>query len=86
MSQSPAELRRNYDRAAGTLDAFSKGNFPPTPEVALTPRSGRTLVHRVGLHLEGGLDPAAPANRTPRAKGEPAKEKAEIAKDNGSAS
>jgi hypothetical protein len=65
-------VKGNYDRAAGTLDAFSKGNFPPTPEVALTPRSGRTLVHRVALHLEGGLDPASPANRTPRAKGEPA--------------
>ncbi len=65
-------VKGNYDRAAGTLDAFSKGNFPPTPEVAVTPRSGKMLVHRVGLHLEGGLDPADPANLTPRAKGEPA--------------
>lgn len=65
-------VKGNYDRAAGTMDAFSKGNFPPTPEVVETPRSGRTLTHRVALHLEGGLDPADPANVTPRAKGEPA--------------
>ena len=65
-------VKGNYDRAAGTLDAFSKGNFPPTPEVAVTPRSGKMLVNRIGLHLEGGLDPASPANLTPRAKGEPA--------------
>src|SRR5690606_4410169 len=30
-------VRGNYDRAAGTLEAYSKGNFPPTPEVVQTP-------------------------------------------------
>ncbi|MER0171831.1 MAG: hypothetical protein DU489_14775 [Nitrosomonas sp.] len=65
-------VRGNYERAAGTLDAFSKGHFPPVPEVVQTPRSGVTLTHRVGLHLRAGLNPADPANSTPRAKGEPA--------------
>jgi len=63
-------VRGNYDRASATLDAFSKGSHAPIPEVIATPRKGRTLTHRVGLHLEGGL--AAAADATPRAKGEPA--------------
>ncbi|MGZ0020385.1 hypothetical protein [Nitrosomonas sp. wSCUT-2] len=65
-------VQGNYDRAAGTLDAFSKGHFPPIPEVVQTPRSGITLTHRVGLHLRTGLNPGDPANSTPRAKAEPA--------------
>src|SRR5688572_299888 len=65
-------VQGNYDRAAGTFDAYSKGNFPPLPEVVQTPRSGVTLTHRVGIHFEGGLDPTALANTTPRSKGEPA--------------
>ncbi|MBX3617851.1 hypothetical protein [Nitrosomonas sp.] len=65
-------VRGNYERAAGTLDAFSKGHFPPVPEVVQTPRSGVTLTHRVGLHLRAGLNPGDPANSTPRAKAEPA--------------
>lgn len=48
----------NYDRAAGTLDTYSKGNFPPIPDVIQTPRSGITLTQRVGLHLPVGTDPA----------------------------
>jgi hypothetical protein len=65
-------VQGNYDRAAGTLEAFSKGNFPPTPEVVQTPRSGVILTHRVGLHFEGDLDPNDAGNTTPRSKGEPA--------------
>lgn len=65
-------VKGNYDRAAATTDPFSKGNFPPAPEVVQTPRTGRTLTHRVALHLQGGQDPADPANATPRAKREPA--------------
>ncbi|HEY6189580.1 MAG TPA: hypothetical protein VIW80_18145 [Pyrinomonadaceae bacterium] len=65
-------VQGNYDRAAGTFDAYSKGNFPPLPDVVQTPRSGVTLTHRVGIHFEGGLDPADAANTTPRSKGEPA--------------
>ena len=63
-------VRGNYDRAAGTLDAFAKGNWPPTPDIAATPRSGTALTHRVGIHLPGGL--AGAASTTPRAQGEPA--------------
>lgn len=62
----------NYERAAGTLEAFSKGGFPPIPEVVQTPRSGTVLTHRVGIHLPAGLNPADPANLTPRSRGEPA--------------
>jgi len=63
-------VRGNYDRAAGTLDAFAKGNWPPTPDIAATPRSGTALTHRIGIHLPGGM--AAAGNATPRAQGEPA--------------
>lgn len=65
-------VQGNYDRAAATLDTYSKGNFPPTPDVIKTPRSGFTLTHRVGLQLETGLNPAAASNATPRSKAEPA--------------
>jgi hypothetical protein len=63
-------VQGNYDRANATLDTFSKGNFPPTPDVIQTPRSGSTLTHRVGLHLKPGLP--TNASHTPRAKTEPA--------------
>ena len=73
----------NYDRAAATLDSFGKATFPVEPEVAFTPRSGVTLTHRVGIHLETGLDAAVPATNpyngvismTPRARAEPAMNK-----------
>jgi len=63
-------VQGNYDRGAATLDTYSKGNFPPLPDVIQTPRSGINLTHRVGLHFETGLNPAA--GITPRAKAEPA--------------
>jgi hypothetical protein len=62
-------VRGNYDRAAGMLDALSKGNHPPVPEVALTPRNGKSLTHRVALHFRGGLPSGG---GRPRAHGEPA--------------
>lgn len=65
-------VRGNYDRASATLDALSKGSHPTLPEVVKTPGKGRTLTHRIALHLEGGLTPDDPANMTPRAQGEPA--------------
>lgn len=60
----------NYDRAAATLDAFGKATFPVEPEVVQTPRSGVTLTHRVGIHLETGLISAPTDN--PRVRTEPA--------------
>jgi hypothetical protein len=60
----------NFERIAGTLEAYTTGNFPPEPEVAQTPPSGIGLTHRVALHLVPGL--AAPAGATPAARAEPA--------------
>ncbi len=61
-------VQANYDRTAGTLETYSKGNFPQTPEVIKTPRSGVTLTHRFGIHL----DSDAAAGNNFRAKTEPA--------------
>lgn len=58
----------NYDRAAGVLDAYSKGNYPQEPDVIHTPRSGATLTHRVSIPLPFvPLDPG----KGPRAQSEP---------------
>ncbi len=69
-------VQGNYDRAGATMDAYSRGNFPPIPDVVQTPRTGITLTHRVGLHFEPGLDfntsPVGGIGMTPRANGEPA--------------
>lgn len=62
-------VRGNYDRAAGIMDALSKGTHPPMPEVTSTQHNGNSLTHRISLHFKGGLLPGAPAK--PRAKGEP---------------
>jgi hypothetical protein len=67
----------NYDRVASTYDAYSKGDFPPEPQVVRTPSSGIGLTHRVALHLESGLAPTASplgagVPMTPRAHVEPA--------------
>ncbi len=66
----------NYDRVASTYDAYSKGNVPPEPQVVGTPTSGIGLTHRVGLHLEAGIDPTVSpvggVGMTPRAQAEPA--------------
>lgn len=61
-------VQGNYDRVASTLETYSKGNFPPEPDVVRTPRSGTALTHRVGLQLEVGL----PSTGTLRAQTEPA--------------
>jgi hypothetical protein len=42
----------NYDRAAGVLETYSKGNYPQEPDVIRTPRSGPTLTHRVAVPLK----------------------------------
>ena len=63
----------NYERAAATLETYSKGNFPPTPEVIQTPRSGTLLTHRVALQFKTGLShDLADADVTPRMVAEPA--------------
>jgi hypothetical protein len=64
----------NYDRAAGTLDAFAKGASPPEPEVVRTPRSGSSLTFRLALHLpvNGPANPLTGIPLTPLAAIEPA--------------
>lgn len=59
----------NIDRAAGTLDAYSSGNYPQIPDVVQTPRSGVNLTHRVGIQIRANV----PFNlaHTPRAIAEP---------------
>ena len=48
-------VRGNYDRVGSTLEAWSKGTFPPEPDIIQTPRSGVSLTHRVGLHFDTGV-------------------------------
>ena len=62
-------VRGNFDRASGTLAAYTTGQFPPEPDVVRTPTSGIAITHRVGLHLDPAA--AAPAGATPRAVAEP---------------
>jgi hypothetical protein len=60
----------NYDRASATLDTYSKGNFPPIPDVIQTPRSGTSITHRLGLQFETEID--ATLLPTARSQAEPA--------------
>lgn len=67
-------VRGNFDRVGSTLEAWSKGTFPPEPDIIQTPRSGVPLTHRVGLHFETGvpLDHCEwAAAATPRAMAQP---------------
>ena len=62
----------NYDRSAGVLDAFAKGNTPPEPEVIRTPRSGTALTLRTAAHLPlAGGNPVPSIPITPLAAAEP---------------
>lgn len=63
-------VQGNYDRAAGALDSYSKGNYPQTPDVIQTLGSGVGLTHRFGIHLPAGISPDEGV--TPRSKAEPA--------------
>lgn len=63
-------IQANYERAAATLGTYSKGDFPQTPEVTRTPRSGVTLTNRTAIHLKASS--IAPAGANPRVVAEPA--------------
>jgi hypothetical protein len=63
-------VQGNYDRAAGALDAYSKGQYPQLPDVIRSPGSGISLTHRFGIHLQAGVAPVA--GDSPRARMEPA--------------
>ena len=62
----------NYDRSSGTLEAFTKGNHPPEPEVIRTPRTGTGLTLRTAIHLPttGPTNPLG-TPMTPLAKADP---------------
>lgn len=59
----------NIERAAGTLNTYSSGNYPQMPDVIQTPRSGVNLTHRVGIHLKANAP--VTLGQTPRAMAEP---------------
>ncbi len=67
-------IRGNFARSGGLLDAVSKGDYAPEPQVVDTLRSGIDLTHRV-MVLFAGTPAAAPGwsaiPATPRAVAEP---------------
>jgi hypothetical protein len=46
-------MRGNFGRAGGLIDAISKGQRPPDPDVIATPRGGLDLTHRIAVLLAG---------------------------------
>jgi hypothetical protein len=67
-------IRGNPGRAGGILDAMSKGDHPPDPQIVATPRPGYDLTHRVMLLLAETITAAggwAVAGAHPRADAEP---------------
>jgi hypothetical protein len=63
-------VQGNIDRAAGSVETYSKGNYPQVPDVIQTPRSGVNVTHRVGLQIKANADPSI-VDYTPRAMAEP---------------
>src|SRR5205807_1313728 len=66
-------VRGNVDASGASVEAMAEGKRPPEPEVALSPRGGALLTHRVLLVLGGSPSTAAagwPAASTPRADAE----------------
>jgi hypothetical protein len=68
-------LRGNYTRAGGLMDALSRGEYAPDPEILASPRTGTDVIHRVVL-LATGVPQAsanwpAPVPAHPRATAEP---------------
>ncbi len=67
-------MRGNYGRAGGIMDAVSRGDHPPDPDIVTTPRPGLDVTHRLMLLLAGPppLPPAwAGGTVRPRQKAEP---------------
>jgi hypothetical protein len=60
-------VQGNYDRARGVLQALGEGEVPPIPEVAATPRSGRSLTQRVAIVAPDGAGWTGNPPTTPRA-------------------
>jgi hypothetical protein len=67
-------VRGNFGRAGGLLNAISKGERPPDPDVVTTPRGGLDLSHRVALLFAGDPPASGAWNTVPkhaRAEAEP---------------
>jgi hypothetical protein len=67
-------MRGTFGRAGTLMDAISKGQRPPTPDVINTPRGGLDLTHRVQVLFAGDPPTGGPWNATPtppRAAAEP---------------
>ena len=67
-------IRGNFGRAGGLMDAISKGDRPPDPDVIATPRGGLDLTQRVAVLIAGapGVAPAwSGIGVHPRAAAEP---------------
>jgi hypothetical protein len=63
-------VQGNYERVAGTIAAYTTGNFPPVPGIVDTTPPGIGLTHRFAMQFRPGLAP--PIGATPRAQAEPA--------------
>jgi hypothetical protein len=67
-------MRGNYGRVGGILDAVSRGEHPPDPDIVATPRPGVDVTHRLMLLL-AGAPPQPPdwsgITERPRAVAEP---------------
>jgi len=67
-------MRGNFGRASGLMDAISKGQRPPDPDVIATPRGGLDLTQRIAVLLAGPptANPAwSGVTMHPRAAAEP---------------
>jgi hypothetical protein len=66
-------MRGNYARGSGLLDALSRGDYAPEPEVVRTDPSGRDVVHRLVSLLVGDVAAAGgwPSSPGVRAQVEP---------------
>ncbi|HEX3165421.1 MAG TPA: hypothetical protein VHQ93_04125, partial [Chitinophagaceae bacterium] len=58
----------NYDRARGILQALTEGKNPPDFQVMNTPRSGKTITHRVAIAFDINEVTGWHTPLTPRAK------------------
>jgi hypothetical protein len=60
-------VQGNYARARGAVQAMTDGEAPTLPEVIQSPRSGKSLTHRVALFLDVAAVTGWQAALTPRA-------------------
>jgi hypothetical protein len=59
-------VRGNFGRAGGLMDAISKGDRPPDPDIVTTPRGGLDLTHRIALLFAGNPNVAPAWSGVPR--------------------